>query len=145
MVGPGQTRDVEFVADAPGDWALHCHRRHHPMNAMGHDVPNLIGVDQEGLESEIGSLLPGYMAMGESGMHEHAEHAAHMPGPRNTLPMMGGDGPFGSIAMGGMFTVLKVRADLTSYDDPGWYDHPAGTVSESVDSSPEPPRDHHHP
>ncbi|MBI1991962.1 MAG: copper oxidase, partial [Candidatus Omnitrophica bacterium] len=33
-VFPGQTRDIEFIAN-PGDWALHCHRRHHPMNAMG--------------------------------------------------------------------------------------------------------------
>ena len=24
----------------------------------------------------------------------------------------------------------KVREGLASYDDPGWYDHPAGTVSE---------------
>ena len=26
--------------------------------------------------------------------------------------------------MGGMFTVLKVRDGITSYDDPGWYKHP---------------------
>jgi len=144
LVGPGQTRDVELVADVSGDWALHCHRRHHPMNAMGHDIPNVIGVDQQGLESQIRGLLPGYMAMGRDGMHEHAEHAEHMEGPPNTLPMAGGEGPFGSIAMGGMFTILKVRDELESYDDPGWYDHPEGTVSESVDSVPEPPREHHH-
>lgn len=28
-----------------------------------------------------------------------------------------------------MFTVLKVREGLTSYDDPGWYEHPDGTVA----------------
>ncbi|HBQ18496.1 MAG TPA: copper oxidase, partial [Myxococcales bacterium] len=34
------------------------------------------------------------------------------------------------IDMGGMFTILKVREDLTSYDeDPGWYEHPQGTVA----------------
>ena len=26
-----------------------------------------------------------------------------------------------------MFTVLKVREGITSYDDPGWYKHPEGT------------------
>ncbi|MDH3298614.1 MAG: copper oxidase [Gemmatimonadota bacterium] len=129
LVAPGQTRDFEFTAN-PGDWAMHCHRRHHPMNAMGHDIPNVIGVQQAQLEEKIRELLPGYMAMGESGMHEHALHAAHHEGPDNTLPMMGGDGPFGTVAMGGMFTVLKVRDRLESYDvDPGWYDNPAGTVA----------------
>jgi hypothetical protein len=129
LVAPGQTRDIEFIA-TEGDWAIHCHRRHHPMNAMGHDIPNVLGVNQDGLEQRIRALLPGYMAMGESGMEEHAEHAAHMSGPKNTLPMMGGEGPFGNIGMGGMFTLLKVRKNLKSYeDDPGWYDNPPGTVS----------------
>jgi hypothetical protein len=75
-------------------------------------------------------MIPGYMAMGETGMAEHAEHAGHMQGPANTLPMMMGKGPFGNIEMGGMFTVVKVRDRLASYDqDPGWYDHPEGTVA----------------
>ena len=52
--------------------------------------------------------------------------------PKNTLPMMAGEGPFGAIEMGGMFTVLKVRAGLTSYEDPGWYKHPAGTLARKV-------------
>jgi hypothetical protein len=42
--------------------------------------------------------------------------------------MMTGTGPFGPVEMGGMFTILKVRAGITSYEDPGWYKHPAGTV-----------------
>jgi len=96
LVAPGQTRDFEFIAN-PGDWALHCHRRHHPMNAMGHDFPSTLGVSQEGIEEEIRELIPGYMAMGEKGMHEMVMHSKHMKGPKNTLPMMGGDGPFGSV------------------------------------------------
>jgi len=35
--------------------------------------------------------------------------------------------------MGGMFTVLKVRAGITSYEDPGWYKYPAGSVTRKVD------------
>lgn len=144
LVAPGQTRDIEFIAN-PGDWAIHCHRRHHPMNAMGHDVPNVIGVSQEGLEEKVRALLPGYMAMGEKGMHEHTEHAKHMEGPANTLPMMGGEGPFGAIGMGGMFTVVKVHPDAPRFataeeyaqrvklpGDLGWYDNPPGTVAESI-------------
>ncbi|MDD5169097.1 MAG: multicopper oxidase domain-containing protein [Syntrophales bacterium] len=131
-VFPGQTRDVEFVADAPGDWALHCHRRHHPMNAMGHGIPNMIGVSQKGEEENVRELLPNYMAMGETGMHEMVEHASHMQGPVNTLPMMGGEGQFGPVGMGGMFTVLKVRDNLKDYNEPGLYNHPSGTVAESI-------------
>jgi FtsP/CotA-like multicopper oxidase with cupredoxin domain len=130
LVPVGATRDVEFIADAPGDWAFHCHKSHHTMNAMAHDIPNTLGVNQKDVEARIRKMLPGYMAMGETGMAEHADHVKHMPGPKNTLPMMMGKGPFGNIEMGGMFTVVKVRDQLQSYDqDPGWYKHPKGTVA----------------
>ncbi len=123
----GALRAVEFIADAPGDWAFHCHKSHHTMNAMGHDVPTMIGVDQKGLAEKIGRLVPEYMAMGEKGMADMA--AMEMPLPDNTLPMMTGSGPFGPIEMGGMFTVVKVREGLArdDYRDPGWYAHPPGS------------------
>ena len=131
LVGVGQTRDIEFVA-APGDWAFHCHMSHHTMNAMGHSIPNTLGVDQSRLEDKIQSLLPGYMPMGQDGMAIHQVHtdSGHMKGPENTLPMMAGKGPFGKLEMGGMFTVLKVRDDIAAdYADPGWYPNPKGTVA----------------
>jgi hypothetical protein len=78
-------------------------------------------------------MLPGTMVMGESGMAEHAAHSAHMRGPRNTLPMMMGDGPYGPLEMGGMFTVVKVRDGIETYDDPGWYAQPKGTAAWRVD------------
>jgi FtsP/CotA-like multicopper oxidase with cupredoxin domain len=121
----GATRDIEFVADAPGDWAFHCHKSHHTMNAMGHEVPNMIGVKQGKVEDKVRKILPGYMPMGETGMGGMME----MGRPKNTLPMMTGQGPFGPIEMGGMFTVLKVREGITSYEDPGWYKNPPGTVA----------------
>jgi hypothetical protein len=126
----GATRDIEFVADEPGDWALHCHKTHHTMNQMGHELPNLLGVSQEGVAERIRRLLPGYRPMGTAGMVDMGH--AHGGGARNTLPMGGARGPFGSIDMGGMFTVLKVREGIGSYEDPGWYDHPPGTVAEAA-------------
>ena len=123
----GSTRDMEFVADAPGDWAFHCHKSHHTMGPMSHDVPNMTGVDQAGVEERIRAILPGYHAMGGPGMHEHAEMQTMMAGPRNTPPMMGGQGPYGLVGMGGMFTVLKVRDGIRTYEDPGWYAQPPGT------------------
>ncbi|MDH3253911.1 MAG: copper oxidase [Acidobacteriota bacterium] len=132
----GQTRAVDFVADAPGDWPLHCHKTHHAMNAMGHDLPNPIGADLEAVGRKISGLVPGFVEMGTTGMAEHAEHAGHMQLPENTLPMMAGQGPFGSIEMGGMFTVVKVRDGIESYGDPGWFDHPDGTVARRVEDAP---------
>ena len=129
-VPPGTTRTMEFVADNPGDWAFHCHKTHHAMNAMSHDIPNLIGVDQDAVTKKIKKLVPGYMDMGSEGMGDMAE--MQMKGPKNTLPMMTGNGPFGSIEMGGMFTVIKIRENLASYDDPGWYKHPEGTMAKLV-------------
>ena len=125
----GALRAIEFVADAPGDWAFHCHKSHHVMNAMGHGVPTMIGVDQRGVAEKIDKLLPGYMVMGERGMAEMG--AMEMPLPDNTLPMITGQGPFGPLEMGGMFTVVKVREGLArgNYKDPGWYKHPKGSVA----------------
>ena len=136
LVPVGSTRAVEFEADAAGDWAMHCHMTHHLMNQMGHDFPNMIGVNTEGLEQDIRPLLPDYMTMGEDGMGEMAEHVAmgHMPMPENSIVMVGGQGQFGTITMGGMFTIVKIREGLASYDDPGWYDHPAGTVADVATS-----------
>ncbi|HKU72019.1 MAG TPA: copper oxidase, partial [Burkholderiales bacterium] len=128
-IAVGQMRAIEFVADAPGDWAFHCHKSHHTMNAMGHGVPNMIGVDHDGVAQKIIKLVPDYMVMGDRGMADMG--AMEMPLPDNTLPMMTGTGPFGALEMGGMFTVVKVRDGLArnDYADPGWFKHPAGTVA----------------
>jgi FtsP/CotA-like multicopper oxidase with cupredoxin domain len=131
----GGMRAYEFVADEPGDWALHCHKSHHTMNAMGHNVKTFIGVEQRDLVRAVRSIAsPDYMAMGSAGMAEMGE--MEMPMPDNTLPMMTGFGQFGPIEMGGMFTVVKVREGLArdDYKDPGWYKHPAGTVSYEVET-----------
>jgi len=127
-VAVGQMRAIEFIADAPGDWAFHCHKSHHTMNAMGHTVPNMIGVDHRGVAEKIAKLVPDYMVMGDKG---GSMGDMEMPLPDNTLPMMTGQGPFGGIEMGGMFTVVKVRKDQKpgDYTDPGWYRHPPGTVA----------------
>ena len=128
-VAVGQMRQLEFLADEEGDWAFHCHKSHHTMNAMGHEVPTMIGVDHSGLAKQITRLVPDYMAMGERGMADMTE--MRMPLPDNTVPMMTGQGPFGSVEMGGMFSVVKVRKDQRpgDYRDPGWYRPPEGTTA----------------
>ena len=146
IVGVGQMRDLEFTA-VPGDWALHCHMSHHTMNAMGHGVPNPLGVERGGLAAALAAALPGYHPMGRDGMDEHQAHLdmGHLQGPVNTLPMAGGQGPYGPVGMGGMFTTVRVRDRLAPGDlrDPGWYDAPPGSTAARVSRNPDfgdPPR-----
>ncbi|WP_260001617.1 multicopper oxidase family protein [Leisingera caerulea] len=123
----GAMRAYEFDAVHPGDWAIHCHKSHHTMNAMGHDVPTFIGTDKRKLTGQIRKLQPEYMPMGTAGMADMGEMS--MPLPDNTVPMMAGWGPYGPLEMGGMFSVVKVREgiDANDYSDPGWYENPPGT------------------
>jgi manganese oxidase len=140
-VAVGQMRQFEFLADEEGDWAFHCHKSHHTMNAMGHDVPTMIGVDHREVVKKITNLIPDYMVMGERGMSDMAEMTMEIP--HNTAPMMTGEGPFGGVEMGGMFSMVKVRKDQKpgDYSNPGWYKHPEGTVAFEVNASvPEPLR-----
>jgi FtsP/CotA-like multicopper oxidase with cupredoxin domain len=128
-IAVGQMRQLEFVADEEGDWAFHCHKSHHTMNAMGHDVPTMIGVDHRGVVRQISNLIPDYMVMGERGMKDMTE--MEMALPDNTAAMMTGTGPFGAVGMGGMFSVVKVRREQKpgDYRDPGWFTHPPGSVA----------------
>ncbi len=137
LVAVGQSRTIDFVADAPGDWAMHCHMTHHVMNQMGDKFPNMTGVESGELDAKMQSLLPDYMTMGNNGMAEHSVHLerGHLKAPQNSIPMRGGPGPFDYIDMGGLLTVLKVREHLERYDqDPGWYQHPKGTVARLASS-----------
>ena len=129
----GSTRTVEFVANNPGDWAMHCHMTHHVMNQMGHGLPNVVGVDPGALDKQVNIFLPGYMTMGQDGMGEMGD--MRMSIPANSVPMVGSPGPHGYITMGGMYTNLKVRADLgdlraeegTDFAYGGWFENPPGT------------------
>lgn len=143
-VAPGETRDIEFIADNPGDWAFHCHKSHHTMNQMQHDLPNLTGINQGDIDKRIKQYFPNFIGlmningMGDMfEMYGSGEMKDQMPTPANISPI-GNPGPFGVIELGGMFTVLKVREGLTNYTDPGWYQHPPGTVAGPINTNKEP-------
>ncbi|MFO8008748.1 MAG: copper oxidase [Candidatus Brocadiia bacterium] len=132
LVQVGSAKVIEFLADNPGDWLFHCHMTHHTMNQMGHDVPNMVGVDVKDVDEEIRDLVPGYMTMGTTGMKDMTRMG--MPLPENTIPMLGGKFQFGQTVMGGMANVLRVREGITTYEDPGPYSFPDGTVSSEATS-----------
>lgn len=110
---------------------MHCHMTHHVMSQMGHGLPSMIGADTSALDARMGRIVPGYMSMGTTGMGGMGDMG--MPIPPNSLPMRGGPGPFGTIDMGGMFTVLKVRERPDDADPAAWYEHPPGTVAARAD------------
>ena len=58
LVGVAQARDIEFVANNPGAWMLHCHLPHHMMNQMSSNV---------GLLTRTGKGTPAGASM-ENGM-----------------------------------------------------------------------------
>ena len=126
----GSTRTIEFIA-TEGDWVMHCHMLHHVMTQMGHTFGNVIGMDTEGVQQEIHKLVPGYMAMGQTGMGDMGDMG--MPVPANSLPMIGGQGQYDYITMGGMFTIVKVREELPADgSDPGWFKSPPGTLAQAA-------------
>jgi hypothetical protein len=71
LVGVAQSRDVEFVANNPGDWMLHCHLPHHMMNQMSSMVGPMsrrngmpVGLD---MERGMGMLRQGRATSEENG------------------------------------------------------------------------------
>lgn len=133
LVPVGSTRVIEFVPNEPGDWAMHCHMTHHVMNQMGHGMGVVVGADARSIDKRVQPLVPGYMTMGQTGMGDMTDMG--MPVPNNSIPMVGGSGPFASIDMGGMFTILKVRDNPHGVDPKGWYQHPTGTVADRADDA----------
>lgn len=124
LVPTGATRTIEFIANNPGDWAMHCHMTHHVMTQMGHDLDLVIGADRQALSDALRPALKGTMIMGTDGMGDHGRHVGmgHMQIPENSTPMVGSEGPMGYITMGGMFTILKVRDRVDANTGDSWYE-----------------------
>jgi hypothetical protein len=131
LVPTGSTRTIEFIADQPGDWPLHCHMTHHVMTQMGHGLPNTIGADLGRIDEKLYENVPAYDEM-SSEMGSEGDHSSLAP--PNSLPMIGGKGPYGTITMSGMFTILKVREDLVVGVEPGWYPAPPETIARKATS-----------
>ena len=70
LVGVAQARDIEFVANNPGDWHFHCHLPHHMMNQMASMVGPMMSSGANmmrpgGMTGGLGIIEGG--ALGESG------------------------------------------------------------------------------
>src|SRR6266853_3854764 len=72
LVGVGEAADVEFVANNPGDWMVHCHLPHHMMNQMSSVVgPMTRGSNGMpaglGMEEGMGILREGHATSEDKG------------------------------------------------------------------------------
>jgi hypothetical protein len=71
LVGVAQARDVEFVANNPGDWMLHCHLPHHMMNQMSSSVGPMsrrTGIPMgQGMEQGMGLVKGGSPTSDQNG------------------------------------------------------------------------------
>lgn len=123
LVGVAQARDVEFDAQYPGDWMLHCHLPHHMMNSMSdllQDRMIMTGATNEG------QALSQMQTLADSVGFEHihhapiAENANSVPGfPQDAFMEMGMDAAVAkpetyglprnwSASMMGMMTLVRI-------------------------------------
>jgi FtsP/CotA-like multicopper oxidase with cupredoxin domain len=65
LVGVAQARDIEFIANNPGDWVLHCHMSHHMMNHMAVMVGPMHGESRGGMTA--GMSVQAGMGMTQGG------------------------------------------------------------------------------
>ena len=93
LVGVAQSRDMEFIANNPGDWMLHCHLPHHMMNQMSSQAGPMTRMagfpDGKGLRADDshGSLARGKQAnAGMQGMNMQAPAAADSSGGQAVPP-----------------------------------------------------------
>jgi hypothetical protein len=72
LVGVAEAADVEFVANNPGDWMIHCHLPHHMMNQMSSVVGPMTRAGKgmpagQGMEEGMGILREGHATSEDKG------------------------------------------------------------------------------
>jgi manganese oxidase len=68
LVGVAQARDIEFVANNPGSWMLHCHLPHHMMNQMSSTVGPMTRASRGTMPAGVGMENGMGMLTGEPGV-----------------------------------------------------------------------------
>ncbi len=104
LVAVAQVREVEFVANNPGDWALHCHMFHHMMNHMIAPVGPGSRTRADGEFLDPRYKYPGYPQM--QGMMEHfgKEELQKITGKKEASGMR----EMWHMDIQGLFTVVRV-------------------------------------
>lgn len=152
LVGVAQARNVEFVANNPGDWMIHCHLPHHMMNQMSSNVGKMTratGIPAGGdMNTGMGMLqgTPG-APMGDDygptlgrglGGVGNASDTATANGPlseekaTNAMPGMQHD--MGNMQMGDMQSDIATNAnDVPNFPQDVYMEGPMMAMDEAVD------------
>lgn len=94
LVGVAQARDIEFIANNPGDWMIHCHMFHHMMNHM----TSMVGP----MTSHAGHAMPaggdmsnslGMITRGPALSREHGPHLGRGMGEQTGTERANRNGP----------------------------------------------------
>jgi FtsP/CotA-like multicopper oxidase with cupredoxin domain len=102
LIGVAQARDVEFIANNPGDWVMHCHMFHHTMNHMVSMAGPMTRVDS----SDPRGRVPGFPQNMEGGMEMGAGIPEDDPRPLAPRPARGMRRDWSHIK--GLTTVVRV-------------------------------------
>lgn len=119
VVGVAQVREVEFIANNPGDWVMHCHMFHHMMNHMVSQV----GPHIRGEQFTKHNSVPGFPQIMEGHIMMPMEQMRQITSRPETFGMA--KEWFKGVA--GMFTVVRVLPpDLFDQVQQGDKNIPAG-------------------
>jgi len=153
LVGVAQARDIEFVANNPGDWMIHCHLPHHMMNQMsstagkmtrtagmpaGGDMNTGMGMLQGAPGAPLGEDYGPTLGRGLGGVGNAADTAT-TNGPlsqkkaMDTMPGMQHD--TGNMQMGQMEpdNIAKNANDVPNFPQDAYMEGPMMAMDEMVD------------
>ena len=125
LVGVAQSRTIEFIANNPGDWMLHCHLPHHMMNQMSSNVGKMTrpgGGMPSGVDMNTAMGMPQGMPGAPMGDDYGASLGRGM-GLGSQSDMATTNGPLGTgkmqaASMGGMqMSGMKMDANVTADAD----------------------------
>ena len=154
LVGVAQARDIEFVANNPGDWMVHCHLPHHMMNNMADLISERMIITSALAEPDAHVQMQSFaktLNIEHTPNAPVAANANSVPGfPQDAFMEMGMDAAvdrpenYGlpknwSANMMGMMSLLRVLPDDT-------YDKIMAMKGKAPDAKPttEPKPEHHH-
>lgn len=88
LVGVAQVREVELIANNPGDWVMHCHMFHHMMNSMTSQAGPLIRKNSTPVQRKVPGFPQIMLGMEMAGKDDMKMPAMDMKGhDMKNMPM----------------------------------------------------------
>jgi manganese oxidase len=147
LVGVAQARDIEFVANNPGTWMLHCHLPHHMMNQMSSNVGLMTRASRRAMPAGVSMENGMGMLTGEPGVPTAEDYGPSLGrgmgvGSTNDQPTMNGaitpQNPQENSQMGAMRGVdssdIAANADsVPGFPQDAYMEGPAMAMDEMVE------------